>query len=176
MACRQRMRFPPQRTGRRGRIYTGGFPPLGLIAATMDLAMVPSAQRDSELVADLAAERAALSKAQMMRIRRLPTANQAGLLGHESDVMSVTDRDAAPATSTRSCRWTLNRPASGLFSALRCSQAARCAAPGQVRPGDRCEARQLRLESFFDVLGIGCGEFVLFWKRSFRPKCGFIAV
>ena len=53
--------------------------------------MMASAQRDGELVADFAAERPALGEAQVMGIRRPAAADQARLLGHISDVISVPD-------------------------------------------------------------------------------------
>ena len=51
--------------------------------------MVAATQGNSELVADLAAERPALAKTQMMGIARLATANQARLLGDVPDVVAV---------------------------------------------------------------------------------------
>ena len=53
--------------------------------------MVSSAQRYGELVTDFAAERPALGEAKMMGIGRAPTADQARLLRHISDVVSVAD-------------------------------------------------------------------------------------
>jgi hypothetical protein len=85
------MHFEPQHAGHAGRIDPDIPPPCRFIAASMDLAMVPSAQRDSELIADLAFQRAALGKAQVMSIRRLPSANQARLPGNISNVISVTN-------------------------------------------------------------------------------------
>jgi hypothetical protein len=55
----------------------------------MELAMVATAERDSELVADLAAQRPALGKAQMMGIAGLPATNQAGLLGDMPEVLAI---------------------------------------------------------------------------------------
>jgi hypothetical protein len=51
--------------------------------------MAPAAERNSELVADLAAECPALSKSEMMGICRLSAANQA-TMGDRSDVIPVT--------------------------------------------------------------------------------------
>jgi hypothetical protein len=65
------VRFQPERTSRHGRIDPGAAPPGGFIAAAVDLAVVAAAQRDSELVADLAAECSALGKAQVVWIRGL---------------------------------------------------------------------------------------------------------
>ena len=75
------MGFEPQHAGCFGRIYPGSLPPRGFIAAPMNLAMMASAQRDGELVADLAAKGAGLRKAEVVRVRRLAAADQARLLG-----------------------------------------------------------------------------------------------
>ena len=53
-SCRQWMRLQPQRPGGNGRIDPDFQPPCGFVAATVDLAMVPAAKRDGELIADLA--------------------------------------------------------------------------------------------------------------------------
>ena len=55
----------------------------------MHLAMVPSTQRDCELIADLATERPGLGKAQMMRVRRAATADKARLLGDMADMLAI---------------------------------------------------------------------------------------
>ena len=85
------MAFEPERTGREARIDAGRIPPCGFVAVTMDLAVMAPAEWHREFVAHLAAERAALGKAEVMRIRRLTAANQARLLGDVSDVLAVTD-------------------------------------------------------------------------------------
>ena len=54
-----------------------------LITVTMDLAVVAAAQRDGELIADLAAKRPRCANAQVMGIAGLAAANQARLFGHE---------------------------------------------------------------------------------------------
>ena len=51
--------------------------------------MVDAAERDRELVARLAAERHRLHVAQVMRVRRLAAADQAGLLRHKSQMVPV---------------------------------------------------------------------------------------
>ena len=85
------MRFQPQHPGCDGRIKPCGFPPGGFVAAAVNLAMMSPAQRHRELIADLAPQGSALREAQMMGIRRLPAANEAGLLRHISDVVAVTN-------------------------------------------------------------------------------------
>jgi hypothetical protein len=63
------MRLQPQAPGSDGRINASIFPPCGFIATAMRLAMMASAQRHGELIADLSAERAMLREAQMVRLR-----------------------------------------------------------------------------------------------------------
>jgi hypothetical protein len=61
--CRQWTRFQPKRAGIYGGVNACLGPPRGFIAMAMDFAMVTTAERDGELVADLAAERPALREA-----------------------------------------------------------------------------------------------------------------
>jgi len=82
--------FEPKRPGRNDRVNTGIAPPRGFIATPVHLAMVPAAERNRELVADLATECSALNKPEMMGVRRLSTANQARVLSDRSDVITVT--------------------------------------------------------------------------------------
>ena len=72
-------------------INPGLVPPRGFIAMAMDFAVVAPAERDGELVADFAAECAALGEAQVMGVAGLPAADQAGLLCDEPEVIAVTD-------------------------------------------------------------------------------------
>ena len=57
----------------------------------MQLAVVPSTKWDRELVADLPTERHALREPQVMRIGGAAAANQTGLSGDISDVVSVAE-------------------------------------------------------------------------------------
>ena len=84
------MRLQPQAPGGDGRINASIFPPCGFIATAMDLAMMASAQRHRELIADLTAECAVLREAQMMGICGPAPANQTRLSGHQLDVLLVT--------------------------------------------------------------------------------------
>src|ERR1700676_3463172 len=83
------MGFEPQRAGRNGWIHSYPPPPGGFVTAAMHLAMMPSTQGHSEFIADLAAECPALRESQVVGIAVLATANQTRLLGHMSDVISV---------------------------------------------------------------------------------------
>ena len=85
------MRLQPQAASGGGWIDTSLVPPHGFIATTMHLTMVSATERDRELVADLAAERRCLGKAQMMGIGGAAAADQARLLGYRLDVVTVTD-------------------------------------------------------------------------------------
>ncbi len=51
--------------------------------------MVSPTERDREFIAYLPSERWVLREAQMMSVRRSPTANQAGLIGDRFDVIPV---------------------------------------------------------------------------------------
>ena len=84
------MAFEPKQTGRIHRIIAHITPPGRFIAAAVYVAMVPAAQWDGELVADLSTECSALRKAEMMGIGWSAAANQAGMLGDRSDVIPVT--------------------------------------------------------------------------------------
>ena len=53
------------------------FPKSGFVPGLMNLAVVSAAERDGELVADLATERLRLAKAEVMRVSRLTAADQA---------------------------------------------------------------------------------------------------
>jgi hypothetical protein len=85
------MRFSPQFLRDRSGIDSGPLPPCHFIAVTMDLAMVSAAERDGELVADLATERPALCEAEVVGVGRLPSADQAGLLRDVTEVIAVAD-------------------------------------------------------------------------------------
>jgi hypothetical protein len=55
----------------------------------MKLAMMPSAQRDGEFIADLAPECAALREAKVVGITGLTAADQTRLLSHMPDVLAI---------------------------------------------------------------------------------------
>jgi hypothetical protein len=73
------------------RVDAEPVPPCAFIAAAVDLAMVNTAERHRELVADFATERARLGRAKMMGIRGLPAADKAGLRGDEPTMFFVAD-------------------------------------------------------------------------------------
>ena len=59
------------------------LPPCAFVAALVELTMVSTAQRHSELVADFAPKRALLRELKMMRVRRAAAAGEAVLSAHE---------------------------------------------------------------------------------------------
>ena len=85
------MRLQPQAASSGGWIDTNLVPPRRFIATAMDLTMVSATERDRELVADFAAERRCLGKAQMMGIGGTAAADEARLLGYRFDVVTVTN-------------------------------------------------------------------------------------
>ena len=70
-------------------IDAGFLPPGRLIAHPVHQPMMDSTERDREFVAHLAPKGAGLQEAQMMRIRWLAAANEAGLGGDETKVRLV---------------------------------------------------------------------------------------
>src|SRR6516225_10164485 len=85
------MCLEPERTGTDGRIDTSFFPPRGFIATAMHLAMMTTAERDRELIADLTAECRRLREPQMMGVCRATSANEAWLFGDGFHMLAVAD-------------------------------------------------------------------------------------
>ena len=54
-------------------------PPCSLVTVAVNLTMMTSAERDGEFVTDFETQGSGLRKPQVMRIGRLPAADQAGL-------------------------------------------------------------------------------------------------
>ena len=80
------MCLQPKDSGGVSRINPNVAPPDGFIAAAMHLAVMPPAQRNRELVADLAAQGSRLGELQMMGIARNLPADEAGLLPDEQQM------------------------------------------------------------------------------------------
>jgi hypothetical protein len=112
----------PKASGRGEGVDTGRLPPCRFIAVPMDFAMVSTAQRDDELVADLAAKSLALGEAKMMRVGRAATADQAWLLGDMADMLAVADA----ARLSKAKRALVDRFG---FGALSLCMSRLCAAP-----------------------------------------------
>lgn len=79
----------PEFLGSFERIDFLGLPPGFFIAGLMQLAMMAAAERHGELIAHLHADGAGLRKAQVVRIAGLPAADEAGLRGHEFEMVFV---------------------------------------------------------------------------------------
>ena len=78
---------------------------------TMDLAVMSTAERHGELVADFAAERSALRKAQVMGVGGFATADQTSLLRHKAHMVAIAD---APRLGMRKNRF-IDRLATGFL-------------------------------------------------------------
>src|SRR6516165_8611371 len=83
------MTLQPQDPSQNGRINARLFPPCCFIATAVDFSMMAATQGDRELIADLAAERRCLGKAQMMGIGGTPAADEARLLGDRFHMLPV---------------------------------------------------------------------------------------
>ena len=83
------MRLKPQRPGG-GEWIDGGFaPPPGFIAVSVELTMMPAAQRDGELIADLAPKCTTLREAKVMGIAGPPTADKTRLLSDMANMLAI---------------------------------------------------------------------------------------
>ena len=84
----------PEPEGERHRIDFVGLPPSRLVALSVELAVVEATERNGKFVADPAAERARLGKAEMVRIGRRTAAHKAGLACDKFAVLLVAQPDA----------------------------------------------------------------------------------
>src|SRR5215472_5604339 len=85
----QSARLLPEPAGNLDRVNTGLPPPRALVAGAVHRAMMPAAEWDHELVADLAAERAGLGKSEVVGVRGLATAQETRLLRDKAQVLPV---------------------------------------------------------------------------------------
>ena len=83
------MRLLPQSLGDFERLDVELLPPGGLVAGLMQFAVMAAAEGNGELIAHLEANGSGLAEAQVMRVRRLPTTDEAGLRGHELQMRLV---------------------------------------------------------------------------------------
>ena len=83
------MCFLPERGSHSDRLDPVSAPPGAFIAAPVKVAVMRSAQWDCELVTDPLSEAPRLRKAQMMRVAWLPATDEAGLFGHQAQVLSI---------------------------------------------------------------------------------------
>src|ERR1700688_3846218 len=92
----------PEPFGQGEWLNVDNLPPCDLLTMPVQRTVMDPAQRDSELVADLAAECARLGKTQMMRVRRRASAHQARLGGYVSAMVLVAQANGLgwdPATA-----------------------------------------------------------------------------
>jgi hypothetical protein len=82
-------RMLPQLSGRSDGVEIDRFPPLRFIASVMEDTMVGAAERNRELVADAAAQRAWLGESQMMGVRRPPSAQETWLRRYELEMLTI---------------------------------------------------------------------------------------
>ena len=73
------VRLFPKLLGNLERVDLEVLPPCHFIAGLMQLPMMTAAERDGEFVANFEAEGSGLGEPQMMRIARLPAADEARL-------------------------------------------------------------------------------------------------
>ena len=185
------MRLQPQITGTRERIDSGFAPPSRFITMAMQLTMMATAQGDSELIADLAAERPALGETHVVGVAGLAATEETRLLRHKAHMLPIAD---APRLWMSQCgiiddlcprhfrfRFRLirlDRLWSICCSLLRrryflcylsCllgfSPSSRWAAIGMVSR----KTQQLGAEHRLDVLGVGGIELVLVGEAPFGP-------
>ena len=64
----QSARLLPELAGNLDRVKASLLPPRALVAGAVHRAVMPATEWDRELIADLAAERARLSKAEVVRV------------------------------------------------------------------------------------------------------------
>ena len=83
------MGFEPEPARDGDRLDAASRPPIDFLAGAVQFAMMRAAQRDREFVADLEAESAGLRKPQMVGVGGLPAADEAGLFGHEPQMLLV---------------------------------------------------------------------------------------
>ena len=79
----------PEPAGDLDRINIGLLPPRALVACAMHCPMMPAAERDRELIADLAAKRTGLGKSEVVGIGGLTAAHETRLLGDVAQVLPV---------------------------------------------------------------------------------------
>src|SRR5262249_42848343 len=133
--------------------------------------MVPSAERDSELVADLAAERTWLRESKMVGVRGLAAAHEARLLGDIAKVLPV-----AIAPRRRHCQHALidaDMIGAGFIHLANLvttgADTFRRTDVHDLSAFGRQELGEPFFERFLQDLRISCGELILGCKSSLRP-------
>ena len=83
------MGLQPQGASSDRRIDASLDPPGGLVTAVMDLTMMAPAERDCELVTNLATKRRRLCKSQVMGVGGPTATDQARVFGNRLDMLAV---------------------------------------------------------------------------------------
>src|SRR6516162_2837156 len=161
-------------------IDADAFPPCLLVSSPMGCAVVGAAERDCELIADLAAERARLREAQVMRVGWLARAEQAWQRGDVAQVLlvAVAPRDADGEHALVDGA-DLMRMRVGVIDALARARLLGCGGRRRGSPSVdrwRCDLRgrepgDLLLECILQQFGIGSCEAVLGGKDGAGPAC-----
>ena len=150
---------------------------------TMKLAVMTAAERHGELVADLAAERPALGKSQVMGVAGLPTADQTGLLRHKAHMVVIADAprlwmgenrfvDGLATLLPFWLRRTRLRNGSDRFGWRRGFRTTlRPWQPSGVMDG---EGLKLGAEGLLDMFGVDAIELVLVGQSAMRPFGGLV--
>src|SRR5262249_51644193 len=135
--------------------------------------MVPTAERDCELVTDLAAERAGLGESEMVGVRGLAAAHEACLLGDIAKVLPV-----AMAPRRRDCQHALidAHLISAAFIdlpnlAITSAETLRNMDVHDLSAFGRQELGEPFFERFLQGLCIFFAEPILGCKSSLRPVC-----
>ena len=153
------MGLQPQCSGDRGWLDASLNPPSFFISVAMNVAVMTAAERDGELVADLAAEGAALCEAQVVGVAGLAPADQARLLGDMPDVIAVAD--PARFRERQFALVDTLRPRSSPWFCWGSCGRQRISVCRRLRFLCGRHARQLGPERLLQEPGIGCGKTVL---------------
>jgi hypothetical protein len=94
--CLLRTRFLPKLAGNFQRVDADILPPQVFASRAVQLAVMAAAERDSEFIAHLAAERPLLGEADVVRVGRATSAHQAWLGRDEGEVGLVAVPAGAP--------------------------------------------------------------------------------
>jgi hypothetical protein len=157
------MRLKPENAGRRNWINAGLRPPCRLVAITVDLAMMTTAERYREFVAHLAAKRSVLRETQVMRIGGRATANQTWLFCDEPYMFAIAN---AARFSVAEFALVDARGVGPSGELTRFDFAASADLVGTL------ELRELLLERIFDLLGIARQHCTLGSKHPMCPGRG----
>jgi hypothetical protein len=167
----------PEVTGHGTGINTDGLPPLRLIALAVNLTMVAAAERHGELIADLAAEGAALGEAKVVWIAGHTAADQARLLGNEADVLPIAEaarfgerQDGLVDASGRRLLFGLSERLRSCMIPGRFSRAGSWLIGGSPIGWMGSKRRKLGLEDLLDALGVVCAKAVLGAQVAVGPQ------